>query len=227
MTFKDRQDAGRRLAAALTKYRAQHPVVLALPRGGVPVAYEVARALAAPLDVIVVRKLGAPGQPELGIGAIADGDHPQRVLNEDMVRMLSVSEAYLRRTVERELEEINRRQRLYRGGRPPIALAGRTAIVVDDGIATGGSMRAALRGVRRAAPQRLVLAVPVAPPETIESLREEVDDLICLSVPAFFSAVGQFYDDFRQTTDDEVVRLLDRACMEYASAGDIAATAAS
>ncbi len=209
--FKNRRDAGRKLAAPLLVYRDQHPVVLALPRGGVPVAYEIACALDAPLDIIVVRKLGAPGQPELGIGAVVDGDHPQRVFNEDLLRLLHVSDDYLNREVALELQEIRRRQERYRGGRPPVAVADRTAIVVDDGIATGASMRAALRGVRRSRPRRLVLAVPIAPPDTIAALRPEVDDLVCLSTPAFFQAVGQFYDEFTQTTDEEVIRLLEAA----------------
>lgn len=211
MMFKSRRDAGQRLAARLLSYKDEHPVVLALPRGGVPVAYEVARALQAPLDVIVVRKLGAPGQPELGIGAVVDGDHPRSVLNEDVVRALAVSDDYLQHEVALELREIRRRQELYRRGRQPEAVEGRTAIVVDDGIATGGSMRAALRGVRRARPNRLVLAVPVAPVETIESLQAEADEVVCLSMPPFFHAVGQFYGDFRQTSDEEVIELLDAA----------------
>lgn len=215
--FKSRKDAGRKLVAPLLRYADEHPVVLALPRGGVPVAYEVAIALDAPLDVIVVRKLGAPGQPELGIGAVVDGDHPQSVLNEDVMRMLEVSDEYLSREVALELQEIRRREKRYRSGRPPEPIAGRTAIIVDDGIATGGSVRAAIRGVRQLCPKRLVLAVPVAPPETIDSLRPEVDDLVCLSMPAFFQAVGQFYEDFRQTSDEEVVELLDRARQQMAS----------
>jgi len=211
MRFRNRQEAGRTLAARLLEYKGQHLLVLALPRGGVPVASEVAAALDAPLDVIVVRKLGAPGQPELGIGAVVDGDQPQSVLNEEVVRELEVSNEYLRRETQLELEEIRRRQERYRRGRPRLPVDGRTVIVVDDGIATGASMRAALRGVRRGRPKRLVLAVPVAPPDTIESLRAEVDDVVCLSTPAFFQAVGQFYDDFRQTSDEEVVELLDAA----------------
>jgi putative phosphoribosyl transferase len=209
--FKNRQDAGRRLAARLLKYKDEHPVVLGLPRGGVPVAYEVATALNAPLDVVVVRKLGAPGEPELGIGAVADGDHPQSVLNEEVVRLLGVSDDYVNREVARELTEIRRRQESYRGGRPPERIEGRAAIVIDDGIATGGSVRAALRGVRRCNPMRLILAVPVAPPETVASLQPEVDEIVCLSMPVFFHAVGQFYEDFRQTTDEEVVERLEAA----------------
>ncbi len=209
--FKNRSEAGRKLAQRLVEFKHESPVVLGLPRGGVPVAYEIAVALDAPLDVIVVRKLGAPGQPELGIGAVVDGDHHLSVLNEDVMSVLAVSEEYLTREVAVQLQEIRRRQELYRGGHPPIDVAGRTVIVVDDGIATGGSVRAALRGLRRRSPRRLVLAVPVAPPETVESLQPEADRLICLSTPLFFHAVGQFYDDFRQTTDEEVVRLLEAA----------------
>jgi putative phosphoribosyl transferase len=209
--FTDRYDAGRRLVARLLRYKDASPVVLALPRGGVPVGYEVARALGAPLDIVVVRKLGAPGQPELGIGAVVDGDHPETVFNEEITRLLGVSRSYLAREIEHQLAEIDRRQRVYRGGHPPVPVAGRTAIVVDDGLATGGSMRAALRGIRRAGARRLILAVPVAPPETIEALAPEVDEIVCLSAPAYFASVGDFYDDFAQTTDDEVVRLLESA----------------
>lgn len=216
--FKNRKDAGRKLAARLLQYKDEHPVVLALPRGGVPVAYEVAMALKAPLDVVVVRKLGAPGQPELGIGAVVGGDHPQSVLNEEVLRALDVSDDYLNREAELELQEIRRRQELYRGGCAPEPIEGRTAIVIDDGIATGGSVRAALRGVRRFQPKRLVLAVPVAPPETVESLQPEVDELVCLSTPFFFHAVGQFYEDFSQTSDEEVVELLGAARRQMASA---------
>jgi putative phosphoribosyl transferase len=216
--FKNRKDAGRRLAARLLQYKDERPVVLALPRGGVPVAYEVAMALNAPLDTVVVRKLGAPGQPELGVGAVVDGDHPQSVLNEEVLRALDVSDDYLNREVALELQEIRRRQERYRAGRPPEPIEGRTAILIDDGIATGGSVRAALRGVRRSDPRQLILAVPVAPPDTVETLRPEVDDLVCLSMPVFFHAVGQFYEDFRQTTDEEVVQLLEAARQQMASA---------
>lgn len=211
ITFTDRRDAGQKLAAQLLQFRNQRPVVLALPRGGVPVGYEIARALDAPLDVILVRKLGAPGQPELGIGALVDADHPQSVLNVELLRELNVSEAYLDREVAQELREIRRRRERYRGDRPAELLAGRTVIVVDDGIATGGSIRAAIRGVARYHPRRLVLAVPVAPPQVIDSLRSEVDEVVCLSTPAYFRAVGHFYKDFGQTTDEEVIRLLEAA----------------
>jgi len=209
--FTDRKDAGQQLAAALKPMRLESPVVLALPRGGVPVGFELASELDAPLDIVVVRKLGAPGQHELGLGAIVDGDHPQSVLNEEIIAELEVSPEYLRSEIESELAEIRRRQELYRKGRTPISVAGRTAIVVDDGIATGGSIRAALRGVRRMNPKKLVLAVPVAPPETIESLRPEADEIVCLETPAMFFAIGEFYEDFSQTSDQEVIDLLDAA----------------
>jgi putative phosphoribosyl transferase len=209
--FRDRRDAGRQLASYLRRYAAQDPVVLALPRGGVPVGYEVATALGAPLDVVVVRKLGAPGQRELAVGAVVDGDHPEEVLNEDLVRVLGVSPQYLAREVAAQLEEIRRRQVQYRGHRARVPVAGRTVIVVDDGIATGASIRAALRGVRRARPRKLVLAVPVAPPDTIAALRRDVDEVVCPHMPEAFGAVGSFYDDFSQTTDDDVIRLLDAA----------------
>jgi len=224
MLFKDRHDAGRRLAAALQRYRDARPVVLALPRGGVPVGYEVARDLEAPLDIVVVRKLGAPGQPELGIGALVDGDHPESVLDRTAIEMLGVDRAYLARETTRQLEEIRRREAAYRCGRPPVAIADHVAIVVDDGLATGSTMRAALRGVRRAAPRRLVLAVPVAAPEALQSLASEVDDVLCLATPKDFAAVGQFYRDFGQTPDDEVVRLLDEARHAAAAARAAATT---
>ncbi len=209
--FTDRKEAGRELAAALMRFKAESPVVLAVPRGGVPVAYEVARALEAPLDIIVARKLGAPGHHELGLGAIVDGDHPQSVLNEDIIRELRVSAQYIQTEIETELKEIRRRQTAYRKGRPAAEVAGRTVIVIDDGIATGGSIRAALRGVKRMGPGKLVLAVPVAPPETIAALSGEADEIVCLEAPEYFMAIGEFYDDFRQTRDEEVIELLEAA----------------
>jgi putative phosphoribosyl transferase len=216
--FDDRRDAGRRLAVEVAKRRLTDPVVLALPRGGVPVGYEIARALAAPLDVLVVRKLGAPGHPELGIGAVVDGNHPLGVLNPDLVARLAVPRAYLDEEVEAQLAEIRRRQAVYRDGREPIAVTGKSAIVVDDGLATGATMRAAVRSVRRAEPARLVLAVPVAAPDSLAELASEVDETVCLAVPEYFDAVGRFYRDFAQTSDDEVVRLLAAARHAGASA---------
>ena len=208
--FADRKEAGQQLAAALMRVRPESPVVLAIPRGGVPAGFEVACALDAPLDVIVARKLEAPGQPELGLGAIVDGEHPQSVLNEEIIAELDVSPEYLKAEIENELKEIRRRQNAYRKGRARVDVSACTVIVVDDGIATGGSIRAALRGVRRLAPRKLVLAVPVAPPETIESLRPEADEILCLLTPQFFYAIGEFYQDFSQTSDREVIEAAGR-----------------
>jgi len=206
--FADRVDAGRQLGMELRRRRWESPVVLGLPRGGVVVAAEVARALAAPLDVVVVRKIGAPGRPELGLGAVADGDEPLALVNDELIASLRVPGEHLRQETARQLMEVRRRQSLLRNGRPAIVLHDRTAIVVDDGIATGGSMRAALRMVRRASPRKVVLAVPVAPPETLAELAPDADEIVCLVTPPDFVAVGRFYWDFRQTTDDEVIALL-------------------
>jgi putative phosphoribosyl transferase len=210
-SFRDRPQAGRQLAARLMGFRSRDPVVLALPRGGVPVAYEVAKALRAPLDLVLVRKIGAPGHPEFGLGAVVDGAHPQIVLNEEVVAQLEVPHAYVEEEVHRQLEEIERRRARYLGGRRPVDVEGRTAIVIDDGIATGGTVRAALQGLSRARPAYLVLAVPVAPADTIDALRSQADEVVCLSTPEPFYSVGMRYDDFTQTTDREVVALLDEA----------------
>ncbi len=209
--FADRTEAGRRLAEKLVRFKAEQPVVLALPRGGVPVGFEVAQALDAPLDVVLVRKIGAPFQTELAVGAVVDGDQPETVLNRDIVEEYQIPERYLAEEGARQLKEIERRRRLYRPGRPRIDVRDRTAIVVDDGIATGATMEAALHATRRAGPKRLVLAVPVAPPDTIERLRPQVDEVECLLVPPYLGAIGMFYKDFRQLSDDEVVALLARA----------------
>ncbi len=209
--FADRTDAGRRLAESLIPYRDQRPVVLALPRGGVPVAFEVARALDAPLDVVLVRKIGAPHQAELAIAAVVDGSRPEIVLNRDVIEALGVGERYIEEEQARQLAEIERRRKLYVADRPRPAIAGRTVIVVDDGIATGATVRAALHAIRRAHPQRIVLAVPVAPYQTIEDLKADADEVICLSMPDFFMAIGAHYRDFTQTTDEEVIALLDKA----------------
>lgn len=211
VVFADRADAGRALARALMHLAGQPAVVLALPRGGVPVAFAVARALAAPLDLVLVRKIGVPGQEELAAAAVVDGARPELVRNEKVLRMARVSEDYLERARAEKLAEIARRRTLYLGSRPPIDVAGRTAIIVDDGLATGATALAAIRAVRRAGPARLVLAVPVAPPDTLARLKPEVDELVCLSAPADFSAVGQFYRDFTQTSDDDVVAMMARA----------------
>jgi putative phosphoribosyl transferase len=209
--FADRSEAGRRLAEALQTFQDQRPVVLALPRGGVPVAYEVAKALRAPLDLVLVRKIGAPFQPELAIGAVVDGERPELVVNQDVVDEYRIPEGYLESERRRQLEEIERRRQLYLAGRPRAQVRERTAIVIDDGIATGATMEAALRATRRADPRRLVLAVPVAPPDALERLRPEVDEVVCLMVPDFLGAIGSFYRDFRQLDDDEVIALLQRA----------------
>jgi putative phosphoribosyl transferase len=190
---------------------AADPVVLALPRGGVPIGFEVARALEAPLDLVLVRKIGAPHQPELAIGAVVDGKHAETVMNEDIVKVLGIPERYIAEERERHLAEIERRRRLYLGDRPTVDLAGKTAIIVDDGIATGATMRAGMRALRRASPRRLVLAVPVAPADTAEMLRAEVDEFVCLMIPEFFGAIGNFYEDFQQVSDSEVIEMLRRS----------------
>jgi putative phosphoribosyl transferase len=209
--FPDRTEAGRRLAERLKDLKDQQPVVLALPRGGVPVAYEVARVLEAPLDLVLVRKIGAPFQPELAIGAVVDGERPELVLNSDLISDYGIPESYVEGERRRQLAEIERRRQLYLDGRARASVQDRTAIVIDDGIATGATMEAALHATRRAGPRRLVLAVPVAPPDTIERLRPEVDEVVCLQVPAFLGAIGSFYRDFRQLRDEDVVRLLEAA----------------
>jgi putative phosphoribosyl transferase len=208
LPFADRVEAGRALAVRLAEYKAEHPLILALPRGGVPVAAEVARALHADLDLLLVRKLGTPGQEELGFGAVIDGADPQIVLNEQIVRLAGISDAVIQHEVNRQLAEIERRRRLYLGDRSPIPIADRTVIVVDDGIATGSTMLAALRGVAKARPARLILAVPVAPADVLASLAPECDALVCLATPEPFYAVGGHYRDFTQTSDDEVKRLM-------------------
>ena len=207
--FRDRREAGRLLAAKLTAY-ANRPdvIVLALPRGGVPVADEVARALGAPLDVFVVRKLGVPGSEELAMGAVATGD--VRVLNDQLVNRLGIPDHLIDAVAVREGQELARRERLYRGGRPPLDVRDRTVILVDDGLATGATMHAAIAALRQLYPARIVVAVPTASPETCEEMRAEVDDVICAITPEAFQAVGRWYQDFAQTTDEEVQDLLTR-----------------
>jgi predicted phosphoribosyltransferase len=203
--FQDRREAGRVLAGLLDKYRGG-PDVLGLPRGGVPVAYEVAMALDAPLDVFLVRKLGVPGREELAMGAIASGG--VIVLNEDVVRDLAISPETIQHVAQREGKELRRREEAYRQGRPPPDLAGKTVIVVDDGLATGASMRAAIHALRRLRPARIVVAVPAAPESTCQDLSTMVDEVVCATTPSPFVAVGQAYWDFTQTTDEEVRDLL-------------------
>ena len=208
--FEDRKDAGRQLAAALARYRDERPVILALPRGGVPVAAEVAEALEAPLDLILVRKIGVPMQRELAMGAVVDGPEPIVVRNEDVIRATGVRPAGFDAVCRRELAEIERRRSRYLGERPRAELDGRVVIVIDDGVATGATTRAALRAVRARHPSKLVLAVPVAAPDVLEELRAEADDLVCLETTQSLRAIGLFYVDFRQVSDAEVMRILAR-----------------
>jgi putative phosphoribosyl transferase len=216
--FTNRTEAGRRLADDLREYAGRDDaLVLALPRGGVPVAFEVARALGLPMDLFLVRKLGVPGHEELAMGAIASGG--VRVLNEEVVRMFSPPEDTIARVAAQEQEELERRERAYRGGRRDLHLEGRTVILVDDGLATGSTMRAAAQAVRAQDPARIVVAVPVAAAETCDEFRGEVDEVVCTLTPDPFRAVGIWYDDFAQTTDEEVRELLRRADEELAAEG--------
>src|SRR5260370_26464503 len=206
-TFANRADAGRHLAARLQKFAGRDDViVLGLPRGGVPVGYEVAGALGVPLDVFVVRKLGVPGYEELAMGAVATGG--VRVLNEQLVERLGIPEQMIDAVAARERQELGRRERLYRSGRPPLDVRGRTVILVDDGLATGATMHAAIQALRQQNPARIVVAVPTASPETCEEIRARVDDVICGITPEPFDAVRRWDRDFSQTTDDEASVLL-------------------
>ena len=217
--FKDRAEAGRQLAAAVVRlglvHPLVHPLVLALPRGGVPVAAEVARALHAPLDLLIVRKIGAPGQPELAVAALAEGDRPTLVVDERTSQVTGADEAYIEREARTQRAEIERRRKAYRRGHARLGVAGKSVVVVDDGIATGSTVRAALQALRRMRPARLVLAVPVAPADTLSELSPLVDDVVCLSQPAFFRSVGTYYADFHQVDDEEVIALLDAARSRY------------
>lgn len=217
--FSDRVEAGRMLAEELAAKDYANPVVLALPRGGVPVAAEVAKALDAPLDLVLVRKIGVPWQPELALAAVVDGPHPQVVVNEDVREAAQVSDEQLEALKTREIREIDRRRKAYLKSRPRAAIEGATVIVVDDGIATGATVRAALKALRRGKPDRLVLAVPVAPPDTVRKLRAEVDEIVCLQTPDPFYAIGVFYHDFTQMSDEDVVAILARVDAERATAG--------
>lgn len=212
--FRDRSEAGRVLASRLTAYAHRPDVlVLALPRGGVPVAFEVARELDAPLDVFLVRKLGMPGHEEYAIGAIASGG--VRILNEEAIRTFGITDAEIEAITAEEQLELERRERRYRGTRPPPQIAGKTVILVDDGLATGSTMRAAVAALRQEHPARIVVAVPTAAPETCDELRDEVDEVICAMTPEPFYAVGLWYHDFGQTTDEEVRDLLEIAAHAY------------
>jgi putative phosphoribosyl transferase len=209
MIFDDRVDAGRRLAERLSSYaKRSDVVVLGIPRGGVPVAFEVAAALGAPLDVFVSRKLGVPGQEELAFGAVATGG--VRVLDRDLIESLGISKQEIEEITDRVRAEVERRERVYRGSRPPLQLKGKIAILIDDGIATGSSMQAAIKALRHLKPARIVVAVPVAPLSTCHRLRTEVDELVCVHMPEEFYAIGNFYIDFSQVADEEVTELLHR-----------------
>ncbi len=208
MPFRNRIEAGRELAKTLAPYKQRHPVILALPRGGVPVAAEIATALDAPLDLVLVRKIGVPFQPELAMGAVVDGREPVVVRNEHVLRLAGVSESDFNAVRDEQLAEIERRRKLYLGNRPHPELEGKTVIIVDDGIATGATIRAALRAIRARKPRQLVLAVPVAPTESLQELRGEADEVVCLEDYDNFGAIGFYYADFRQVSDAEVIKLL-------------------
>ncbi len=211
MIFRDRRDAGQRLAQQLAHYEKDEPVVLALPRGGVVVAAEIADALHAPLDLVLVRKIGVPFQPELAMGAVVDGRQPHIIRNEDIIAATGISERVFERVCEAELSEIDRRRKLYLAGYPRADVEDRVAIVVDDGIATGATTRAALEAIRERRPRKLVLAVPVAPTSTLEELSGLPDEIVCLQSHEPFYAIGFYYDDFRQVSDDEVIEILAKA----------------
>lgn len=215
--FADRAEAGRRLAAEVSGRGYRNPVILALPRGGVPVGLELAKTLGAPLDLLLVRKIGIPDQPELAAGAVVDGDCPQLVLNEEVVALSGMTRDEIEVARQRALAEIARRRERYLAGRPPLDVSGRTAIVVDDGIATGATVRAGLAALRNRGAAQLVLAVPVAPRDTIARLTPELDDIVCLATPEPFLAIGYFYRDFHQISDDEVVSAL-QAAVRYGQA---------
>jgi len=209
--FRDRVDAGQRLAKRLESYCNASPVVFAIPRGGVPVGAEIARGLGAELDVVVARKLGAPFHAELAIGAVtADGE---RFLNQDIISQLQIDDAYLERITKEQGEEASRREQLFRGGRPPVDIKGRTALLVDDGLATGATMRAAARSLRKREPGRLVVAVPVGSPEACRALLNDADEVICLAQPDPFYAIGLYYEHFEQVEDAEVLRLLEQPAL--------------
>ena len=214
--FRDRKESGQLLAKRLGRYAgSENAIVLGLPRGGVVTAFEVAMALDLPLDLLVVRKLGAPGYPELAMGAVTRGG--VRVLNEDVIRQLHVSSAEIDAIAEREELEVARRELLFRDNRPPLDIRGRTAIVVDDGLATGSTMFAAVRLLQSCSPARIVIAIPVAPAETVERLRREAQELVCLMMPPSFNAVGEWYADFAQVCDDDVIELLRAASTRQAA----------
>jgi len=215
MKFADRSDAGRRLAGKLTHLKERLPVILALPRGGVAIGFEIAQALDAPLDIVLVRKIGVPWQPELAVGAVTDGAAPETFIDRHLAATLDVPESYLQEETARQLSEIERRREIYCADRPRPEISGRTAIAVDDGIATGATMRVALQAIRRQEPAHLVLAVPVAPPDTLAALGTAADETVCLETPIGLGAIGFYYRDFHQLTDAEVTDLLARAPAQH------------
>lgn len=218
MIFGDRVDAGRKLAERLSAYaKRNNVIVLGIPRGGVPVAFEVATALDAPLDVFLSRKLGVPGQEELAFGAVATGG--VRVLDQELIEAVGISKQEIEQITNRVRAELERRERVYRGSRPPLQLEGKIVILIDDGIATGSSMRAAIEALRQLKPARIVVAVPVAPFSTCRRLKTEVDELVCVHMPEAFYAIGQFYDDFSQVADEEVTDLIHRAAQRAVHKG--------
>ncbi len=206
--FRDRQEAGRKLAEELVKLKLADPVVLALPRGGVPVAAEIADALNAPLDLVIVRKVGAPGNPELAVAAIVDGNPPDVVLNREIVEAYNLDDSDLRMLVNRERPELEQRRIVYLGDRHPIPMTGKTAVLVDDGAATGTTMKVAIRALKRRSPREIVVALPVAPPEVVVELAREATRIVCLTQPVRFLALGYHYHDFQQLADEEVMRLI-------------------
>ncbi len=218
--FQNRESAGKLLANVLAKRQFANPIVLALPRGGVPVAVEVAKQLKCPLDLVFVRKIGVPGFQELAAAAVVDGSHPEVVINEEVARLADVPQSYIDDQVKIELREIERRRRQYLGEKVFPSLEGSTAIVVDDGIATGTSIKAVIRALLRKKPKSLVLAVPVAPPDSITALRTLVDEVVCLEMPEPFYAVGAHYREFHQLDDDEVVQLIDQVTRDRAPPTD-------
>ncbi|MEM3539274.1 MAG: phosphoribosyltransferase [Nitrososphaerales archaeon] len=206
--FKNRLEAGRILAEALLEYKNKNTIVLAIPRGGVVVAYEVAKALNAPLDLIIPRKIGAPDQPELAIGAITEDG--TTILNQDIIQNLKVSDEYIKAEVKRQIEEIKRRIKKYLGDKPRISIKGKIVILIDDGVATGATIRAAIASIRKREPALIVLAIPVGPKDTVRELRKYADKVICLITPEPFFAIGQFYENFDQISDEEVIQILNR-----------------
>jgi len=206
--FNDRAEAGRALAKSLSDYKGKKVVVFAIPRGGVVLAYEVAKALDAPLDLIIPRKIGAPNEPEFAIGAVTEDG--TTILNQDAIQYLGVPDVYIQQEVKRQIAEIKRRMERYLGYRPRPSVEGKTVILVDDGVATGATIRAAIASIKKKKPDSIVLAIPVGPPDTVEELRKEVDLVVCLMTPEPFFAIGQFYRRFEQLNDEEVVQILDK-----------------